>query len=177
MEKALYLLVACLCILLQEEAIPQARHEKHSRLRIQHKKHSEQNRNSKSFRYTARKTAGSTRMSKVRYGIASFYNNKFTGRKTASGEKYSPKKLTAACNVIPLGTILRVTNLSNNRSVIVKVNDRLHHSNRRLLDLSKASAMELRIMPHGTVRVKIVVIRDNKTKHQKKMNIISVFEP
>src|SRR5690606_14882527 len=68
-------------------------------------------------------------------GIASYYHSKFTGRPTASGEKYDPEKMTAAHNRLPLGTRIRVTNLRNKRSVIVRVNDRLHYRNTRLVDL------------------------------------------
>src|SRR2546423_272662 len=59
------------------------------------------------------------------FGIASYYADKFNGRPTASGELYDYSKFTAACNVLPLGTWIRVTNLSNNRTVIVRTNDRL----------------------------------------------------
>src|SRR5688572_10639892 len=63
---------------------------------------------------------------KVLYGTASYYADKFNGRQTANGEIYDGSKFTAACNVLPLGTWIRVTNMRNNRSVIVKTNDRLH---------------------------------------------------
>ena len=62
----------------------------------------------------------------VYYGVASYYADKFNGRETASGEIYSHTKSTAACNVLPLGTWIRVTNLRNGKSVILKINDRLH---------------------------------------------------
>src|SRR5215216_5183051 len=62
----------------------------------------------------------------ILFGTASYYADKFNGRATANGEIYNGKKMTAACNVLPLGTWVRVTNLNNNRSVIVKTNDRLH---------------------------------------------------
>src|SRR5688572_1108906 len=72
---------------------------------------------------------------KVFYGIASYYADKFNGRPTASGEIYSHLKLTAACNILPLGTWLKVTNLRNNKFVIVKTNDRLHPRMKRIVDL------------------------------------------
>src|ERR671912_433139 len=80
---------------------------------------------------------------KTLFGIASYYADKFNGRKTASGEIYQHKKYTAACNKVPLGTWLRVTNLNNKRSVIVKVNDRLHPRMKRVVDLSRVSAEKL----------------------------------
>ncbi|KYP13418.1 septal ring lytic transglycosylase RlpA family protein [Flavihumibacter sp. CACIAM 22H1] len=72
----------------------------------------------------------------VQFGVASYYAPKFQGRKTASGERYDSTKLTAAHNGLPFGTWIRVTNRRNGRSVIVKINDRLHHANKRVVDLS-----------------------------------------
>src|SRR4051812_25052223 len=63
---------------------------------------------------------------KIIYGQASFYANKFHGRQTANGETFNQDKLTAACNVLPLGTWIKVTNLKNGKSIIVRTNDRLH---------------------------------------------------
>src|SRR4029450_13485037 len=77
------------------------------------------------------------------YGTASFYANKFEGKLTANGHIFSQQKMTAACNVLPLGTWIRVTNLYNGRSVVVKVNDRLHYKNKRLVDLSKTAAKKM----------------------------------
>jgi rare lipoprotein A len=95
---------------------------------------------------------------KVQYGIASFYSNKFNGRKTANGEIFSQQKFTAAHNSLPLGTYVRVTNLRNKRTVVVKVNDRLHARNKRLIDLTKAAAQKLGFIKSGLVRVKIEVL-------------------
>ena len=98
---------------------------------------------------------------KILYGTASFYANKFEGRETASGEIFSQKKLTAACNVLPLGTWIKVTNLHNKRSVIVKVNDRLHYRMKRVVDLSKAAAKELHYSS-GLIHVKVEVLGKKK---------------
>ena len=95
--------------------------------------------------------------SKVLYGIASFYANKFDGRKTANGEIFSQKKFTAACNVLPLGTWLKVTNLRNGKSVVLKTNDRLHPSMKRILDLSRAAAQKLGYINSGLTRVKVEI--------------------
>lgn len=100
---------------------------------------------------------------KVLYGTASFYANKFEGRLTANGEIFSQKKLTAACNVLPLGTWIRVTNLRNGRSVVVKVNDRLHYRMKRVADLSGAAAHQIG-HNDGLVRVKVEVIERKKVK-------------
>jgi rare lipoprotein A len=98
------------------------------------------------------------KVKKVFYGQASFYANKFQGRKTANGEIFDQKKLTCACNVLPLGTWIRVTNLRNNKSVIVKTNDRLHPRMKRIVDLTRAAATKLAFIPSGLTRVKIEVL-------------------
>jgi len=95
---------------------------------------------------------------RVYYGIASYYAEKFNGRPTANGEIYSSSKLTAACNVLPLGTWIRVTNLKNNKSVIVKTNDRLHARMKRVVDLSRAAAEKLGYIKRGLTQVKVEVI-------------------
>ena len=95
---------------------------------------------------------------KILYGIASYYAEKFNGRKTANGEIYDGTKMTAACNSLPLGTWIRVTNLSNNRSVIVKTNDRLHPRMTRVVDLSRAAAEKLGFIKKGLTKVKVEVL-------------------
>ena len=94
----------------------------------------------------------------VKYGIASFYAKKFNGRETANGEIYNSTHLTAACNVLPLNTWIKVTNLRNDKSVIVKINDRLHPKNKRLVDLSRAAAQKLGYVSRGLTRVKVEVL-------------------
>ena len=95
---------------------------------------------------------------KVIFGIASYYAEKFNGRLTANGEIYDGKKMTAACNQLPLGTWIRVTNLNNNRSVIVKTNDRLHIRMKRVVDLSRAAAEKLGYIGRGLTKVKVEVL-------------------
>ncbi|HNM09031.1 MAG TPA: septal ring lytic transglycosylase RlpA family protein, partial [Chitinophagales bacterium] len=77
---------------------------------------------------------------RVETGIASYYHDKFVGRKTASGEIYSQDKMTAAHKSLPLGTWVKVTNLSNDSTVIVKINDRMPKSNGRSIDLTELAA-------------------------------------
>ena len=101
-----------------------------------------------------------TPVSDVETGVASYYHSKFQGRVTASGEAYDQDKMTAAHNRLPLGTRIKVTNLRNKRSVIVRVNDRLHHRNQRLVDLSRAAAAKLGYIGRGITRVKVEVLRD-----------------
>ncbi len=100
--------------------------------------------------------------SKTLYGIASFYAEKFNGRKTANGEIYDSKKFTAACNVLPLGTWIRVTNTRNKKTVIVKVNDRLHPRMKRIVDLSRAAAEKLGYIGRGLTQVKVEVLGKKK---------------
>lgn len=99
---------------------------------------------------------------KVLYGTASFYSNKFVGRKTANGEIFSQEKMTAACNVLPLGTWIKVTNLRNGRSVTVKINDRLHSKMKRVVDLTRAGAKKLGFTNSGITRVKVEVLGNKK---------------
>lgn len=94
----------------------------------------------------------------IKYGIASFYAQKFHGRQTANGNIFSSLKLTAACNVLPLGIWIKVTNVRNERSVIVYVNDRLHPKNKRLVDLSRAAAEKLGFISSGITKVKVEVL-------------------
>lgn len=102
------------------------------------------------------------KVSKVQYGVASFYHNKFEGRKTANGEIFSQKKLTAACNTLPLNCWVRVTNIRNKRSVILRITDRMHHLNKRLIDLSHIAAKTLGYTGHGLTRVKVEYLGKNK---------------
>ena len=112
--------------------------------------------------YTDDSTNSKVISTRILYGTASFYHNKFQGRKTATGELFDQKKMTAACNVLPLGTWIRVTNLRNKRSVIVKVNDRLHARMTRITDLSKAAATQLGYINSGLTRVKVEVLGKKK---------------
>jgi rare lipoprotein A len=96
-----------------------------------------------------------TRKKKVFYGTASYYADKFRGRKTAGGATYRRRYATAACNVLPLGTLVRITNLKNKKSILVRINDRMHRRNRRLVDLSRSSASRLGFIKQGTTRVKM----------------------
>jgi len=99
---------------------------------------------------------------KLIYGTASYYSNSFNGKKTANGEIYSHKKMTAACNVLPLGTWIKVTNLRNGKSVVVKTNDRLHTRMKRVVDLSRKAADKLDYVKSGLTRVRVEVIGKKK---------------
>ena len=113
---------------------------------------------------TAANKIRSKKTTRLFYGQASFYAGKFEGRRTANGENFSQKKLTCACNVLPLGTWVKITNVKNGRSVIVKINDRIHPKMKRIVDLSKSAAVKLGYVSTGLARVKVEVI--DKSRHQ-----------
>jgi rare lipoprotein A (peptidoglycan hydrolase) len=92
-------------------------------------------------------------------GLASFYAAKFNGKRTASGEKFSSKVLTAAHLTLPFGTLLRVTNLRNMKSVIVRVNDRGPHVRGRIVDLSRTAAELIGITNTGVARVELEILK------------------
>lgn len=106
------------------------------------------------------KTAHSPKKIIIKYGVASFYAKKFDGRRTANDEIFSSTKYTAACNQLPFNTWIKVTNLRNNKSVIVRVNDRLHPKNKRLVDLSKVAAKKLGYSGSGITKVKVEVLNN-----------------
>jgi len=91
-------------------------------------------------------------------GFASWYGERHQGRATASGEVFDMNKLTAAHRTMPFGTRLRVTNLENGRSVVVRVNDRGPWVNDRVLDVSRAAARTLGMTGDGVTRIEIVVL-------------------
>jgi rare lipoprotein A len=91
-------------------------------------------------------------------GIASWYGMKFHGRRTSSGERYDMYAMTAAHKTLPLPTWVRVTNLENGRSVVVKVNDRGPFHEGRIIDLSYAAAAKLGVLAKGTAPVEIVAL-------------------
>lgn len=95
---------------------------------------------------------------RVFYGLASYYADSFHGKKTASGEIFRQDRMTAACNVLPLGTWIRVTNLRNGKTVVVKTSDRLHPRMKRLVDLSRSAAKQLGYISQGLTRVKVEVL-------------------
>lgn len=95
---------------------------------------------------------------KLYYGTASYYADKFHGRKMANGQIFSQQKMTAACNVLPLGTWIKVTNLKNKKSVTLRVTDRLHKKTKRIVDLPKVAAKKLNYVGDGIISVKVEVL-------------------
>lgn len=98
----------------------------------------------------------------IEQGKASWYGPKFHGRLTSSGDIYDMYKMTAAHPTLPLPSYAKVTNLSNGRSVVVKINDRGPFKDNRAIDLSYAAAYKLRMLEHGTTDVEIRVINPAK---------------
>ncbi|MFP4106468.1 MAG: septal ring lytic transglycosylase RlpA family protein [Phycisphaerae bacterium] len=97
-------------------------------------------------------------VSSVHEGTASWYGPKFHGKKTASGEVFDQTALTAAHRTLPFGTRVRVTNLANGKSVVVRVNDRGPFVKGRIIDLSRAAAEEIGMIRSGTARVRLEVL-------------------
>jgi len=88
-------------------------------------------------------------------GEASYYADKFHGKPTASGQKYDKRKYTAAHRTLPFGTEVEVTNLKNGKSVMVQINDRGPHKKSRIIDLSRAAAIEIDLIQAGIAPVEI----------------------
>ncbi|HLW13998.1 MAG TPA: septal ring lytic transglycosylase RlpA family protein [Flavobacteriaceae bacterium] len=91
----------------------------------------------------------------IELGEASYYHNKYRGKKTASGEKFRQYKRTAAHKTLPLGTKVRVTNLDNGKKVRVTINDRGSFIEGRIIDLSRKAARKIDMLNDGVVPVKI----------------------
>lgn len=88
-------------------------------------------------------------------GVASYYGAKHQGKRTASGERFNANSLTAAHRQLPFGTRVKVTNLNNDKSCVVRINDRGPHTRGRLIDLSREAAQRLGMLGSGTARVRV----------------------
>lgn len=93
-------------------------------------------------------------------GTASYYGARHHGKRTASGEPFNQHGLTAAHRSLPFGTRVQVTNLANDRRVVVRINDRGPHTRGRLIDLSRAAAEQLGMIRSGTARVRVQRLSD-----------------
>ena len=96
--------------------------------------------------------------SAMQEGLVSWYGAAFHDRPTASGERFDSNGFTMAHPTLPFGTEVKVTNLRNGRSVVVRVNDRGPHVGRRIADLSRAAAAELGMLKRGVVRARIEIL-------------------
>ena len=107
------------------------------------------------------------RVPKVITGVSSFYGTDFHGKLTANGEVYDMYGLTAAHKTLPLNTTVRVTNLANNKSLILRINDRGPYIKGRILDCSYGAAKKLDFLLQGTTKVRIEIIEVGDNKYMK----------
>lgn len=137
---------------------------------------------SPSPRYTAGKTSGQSKKTtssaknksgkkikhkKVMTGVSSYYGKAFHGKLTANGEIFDMYGVTAAHKTLPLNTVVRVTNLDNDKSLIIRINDRGPYIDGRILDCSYGAAKKLGFIQAGTAKVKIDVIEWGDDKYMK----------
>lgn len=108
-----------------------------------------------------------TKVGDIQYGISSYYAEKFHGRLTASGEIYNMNKVSAAHQTLPLNSIVKVTNLENNKVVELKINDRGPFIKNRILDCSYGAAVKLGFVSQGTTIVKIEVLKIGDNLYKK----------
>ncbi len=93
-------------------------------------------------------------------GVASYYGAKHQGKRTASGERFNKNSMTAAHRQLPFGTRVKITNLNNDKSCVVRINDRGPYSRGRLIDLSHEAAERLGMLKSGTARVRVQALDD-----------------
>lgn len=105
---------------------------------------------------------------KILIGESSYYADDFHGKITANGETYDMYGLTAAHKTLPLNTIIKVTNLSNKKTAILRINDRGPYAKGRILDCSYGAAIKLGFLDQGVTRVKIEVIEWGDNKYMKR---------
>lgn len=127
--------------------------------RVSHSRHHYSRHHSRSSHVIAQHNDG-------KHGTASWYGSRFQGKKTANGERYDMYALTAAHNTLPLSSYVEVTNLKNQRRVVVRINDRGPFHGNRVMDLSYAAAKELGIQKSGTAAVKIRPLFENQALSQ-----------
>lgn len=112
-----------------------------------------------------KRTTKSTKEAPSQLGMVSFYADKFHGRPTSSGELFNMHGLTCAHPWAPFGTLLKITNPNNGKSVVVRVNDRGPHCKGRILDLSRAAARKLGITGDGASRLRVAFIGRDAQNH------------
>jgi rare lipoprotein A len=95
----------------------------------------------------------------VEVGTASFYAHKYHGKLTANGEIYDMSELTAAHGSLPFNTVVKVTNLKNSRTVILRINDRMPYYKGRIIDVSYRAAKELGMLTSGLAKVQIEILK------------------
>jgi len=95
-------------------------------------------------------------------GVATYYASRFVGRRTTSGERYHPDKLTAAHATLPLGSVVRVHNPKTDQDVVVRINDRCHnrHASKNLIDLSRLAAKQIGLWGKGMIKVRVIPLME-----------------
>ena len=106
-------------------------------------------------------------------GVASYYHGWLDGKKTANGEKYDESKMTAAHLTLPFNSKVRVTNLSNQKSIIVRINDRGPYIDKRIIDLSRAAADSLDFIFNGLAKVELKILSYGKPKDNQNQQLIA----
>ncbi|MDP7059637.1 MAG: septal ring lytic transglycosylase RlpA family protein [Candidatus Marinimicrobia bacterium] len=109
-----------------------------------------------------------TKHRKSMTGVTSFYAEDFHGKVTANGETYDMYGLTAAHKTLPFNTLIRVTNMDNKKSVVLRVNDRGPYAKGRILDCSYGAAVKLGFIGNGTAKVKIEVMELGDNQYMKR---------
>ncbi|GAB3252795.1 hypothetical protein GCM10027347_12150 [Larkinella harenae] len=112
----------------------------------------------------------------IQKGKASFYAKRFHGKKTTSGERYQNDKLTAAHISLPMNTLVEVTNLDNNQSVVVRINDRGPHGKGRVIDLAYGAAKTLGMVKTGIANVAIRVVGANRKITETAAAVLAPFD-
>lgn len=137
-----------------------------SSVRYTSKHKSDTETNSKNEIYDLEEIYGSSNSLETNIEIASYYSDEFNGRKTANGEIYDMYGFTAAHVSYPFNSVVRVTNLSNNKKVILRISDRKPDTNGRAIDLSLKAAQVLGMISTGIAKVKVEVLEwGNKQTH------------
>lgn len=108
---------------------------------------------------TALLVLATAQTARAEQGIAVHYSDRFQGKPTANGDKFDQQGLTAAHNRLPFGTKVKVTNLENNKSVELTINDRMAPGNRNLIDVTRRAARELGFGKKGQARVRVDVVQ------------------
>ena len=114
-----------------------------------------------------KKEKSTAKSKKILKGVSSYYGEDFHGKLTANGEVYDMYGLTAAHKTLPLNTIVRVTNMENEKSLILRINDRGPYVKGRMLDCSYGAALKLGFIGNGTTKVKVEVIELGDDKYMK----------
>jgi rare lipoprotein A len=108
-------------------------------------------------------------------GVASWYGPGFHGKQTANGERFNQDDLTAAHKTLPFNTLVRVVNVDNGKSVVVRINDRGPYAKNRIIDLSREAAKKIDMLNSGTARVRLFLVRGNEREVNARANSDELF--